>query len=364
MQVVAEHLRSLQSGTVVWLATTEELCEQAAEEFDKAWSFAGDREIPLVRAWGAHRLDREVLIAEKPKMIVAGLAKLHASRSADQTLLAYMGSSVTLVVFDEAHQSIAPTYREIVDVLLARGAKLLGLTATPGRTWNDVSADLELSSFFSQSKVSLNVDGYANPITYLIREGYLAKPTFRRIEHHSSVQLSPRERELLAEELDVPEGIRERLAADDIRNIAIVRECERLTSRHSHLLVFAATVQHAELLAVVLRGLKIDAYSVTGSTPSSERSRLINWFRDGGSSPRVLTNFGVLTTGFDAPRTSAALIARPTKSLVLFCQMAGRALRGVRAGGNESAEVVTVVDTSLPGFRSLDSAFMNWEDVW
>ncbi len=48
-----------------------------------------------------------------------------------------------------------------------------------------------------------------------------------------------------------------------------------------------------------------------------------------------------------------ALIARPTKSLVLYSQMVGRAIRGPRAGGNREAEIVTVVDTALPGFRSL-----------
>jgi DNA repair protein RadD len=364
MQIVAEHLRTVGAGTVVWLATTEELCDQAAEEFDKAWSYAGDREISLVRAWGGHRLNRADLISDSPKVIIASLAKLHASRSADQTLLAFIGSKVSLVVFDEAHQSIATTYREVVDVLLARGAKLLGLSATPGRSWRDVAADFELSEYFSQTKVALEVEGYPSPIDYLIGEGYLARPNFRRVEHHSAVALSDREREQLAEELDIPEGVRDRLAADDIRNVAIIKECQRLVGRHPRLLVFAATVAHADLLAVVLRGLKIDAYSITGGTPSAERSRLINWYRDGGSEPRVLTNFGVLTTGFDAPRTSAVLIARPTKSLVLFSQMAGRALRGVRAGGNASAEVVTVVDTSLPGFGSLESAFTNWEDVW
>jgi superfamily II DNA or RNA helicase len=71
-----------------------------------------------------------------------------------------------------------------------------------------------------------------------------------------------------------------------------------------------------------------------------------------------------LTAGFDAPRTSAALIARPTKSLVLYSQMVGRAIRGPRAGGNKEAEIVTVVDRGLPGFGSVAEAFNNWEDVW
>ena len=72
----------------------------------------------------------------------------------------------------------------------------------------------------------------------------------------------------------------------------------------------------------------------------------------------------MLTTGFDAPGTSAAVIARPTISLVLYSQMVGRAIRGKKAGGNAEAEIVTVVDSGLPGFGDIGDAFLNWEDVW
>jgi hypothetical protein len=44
--------------------------------------------------------------------------------------------------------------------------------------------------------------------------------------------------------------------------------------------------------------------------------------------------------------------------------MIGRAIRGLKAGGNETAEIVTVVDNDLPGFGSVAEAFSNWEDVW
>ena len=63
-------------------------------------------------------------------------------------------------------------------------------------------------------------------------------------------------------------------------------------------------------------------------------------------------------------QTSAAVIARPTISLVLYSQMVGRAIRGTRAGGNAEAEIVTVVDSGLPGFGDIGDAFLNWEDVW
>ena len=89
---------------------------------------------------------------------------------------------------------------------------------------------------------------------------------------------------------------------------------------------------------------------------------LIQQFRD-TDDLQVITNYGVLTTGFDAPRTNTAVIARPTDSVVLFSQMVGRASRGTRAGGNKECKIITIVD-ELPGFRSVAEAFEYWDDIW
>ncbi len=120
----------------------------------------------------------------------------------------------------------------------------------------------------------------------------------------------------------------------------------------------------ARLLAAILSLRNLEADVVTGQTNTSQRERIIRRFRSNASSSMVLINYGVLTAGFDAPATSAAVIARPTRSLVLYSQMVGRATRGPRAGGNAEAEIVTVADPHLPGFGSIADAFRNWEDVW
>ena len=89
--------------------------------------------------------------------------------------------STSLVVFDEAHQSVARTYRQITDELtMDYRCALLGLTATPGRTWNDIDEDGKLAAFYGRNKVTLRVPG-DNPIRYLIDHGYLARPTFRTL---------------------------------------------------------------------------------------------------------------------------------------------------------------------------------------
>jgi DNA repair protein RadD len=363
MHIVARELRERGPKLVVWLAYSEELCEQAAGEFQRAWSHLGDRILPIHRYWGA----RELSIGDATDgLVVAGLAKTYAKARSSIEFIARLADRTTLVIIDEAHQAIAPTYRFVLEVLVDRnqGTKLLGLSATPGRTWNEPDKDRALADFFAQQKVTLAIPGYANPIDYLIEQGYLAKPSFETLEVKFGPELTNLEIQELANELEVPPTVLRKLAEDERRNLLIVRRIEKLTSQHKRILVFAATVEHAQLLSAVLSARGIEAAAVTASTPPVERHRLITRFKSDLDRPIVMCNYGVLTTGFDAPRTSAAVIARPTKSLVLFSQMVGRATRGPRAGGNSSSLIVSVVDTSLPGFSAMGAAFTNWEDVW
>ena len=77
----------------------------------------------------------------------------------------------------------------------------------------------------------------------------------------------------------------------------------------------------------------------------------------------IIINFGVLTTGFDAPKSNVAIIGRPTQSVTLYSQMIGRVMRGKKAGGNESCKVVTVKDP-IYGFRDMSESFEYWEELW
>lgn len=363
MNIIADHLRAFEPTVVIWLVYSEELCEQAVSEFQKAWHYLGDREITIHRYWGNHELDAETVY---DGLVVAGLSKLYSTLKKSLKFISTLGSHSSLVVMDEAHQAVAPTYKLILDVLVLPFPQtaLLGLTATPGRTWSDIAADEELANFFAGRKVTLRIPDYDNPVDYLVAEGYLAKVNYRQLFYESGVELTPADLKLVENELDIPQKILTQLAEDEQRNLRIILEVENLAKLHRRILVFAINVEHARLLASVLQARGYNAASISANTPSSERERLIHSFKNLDSETKILCNFGVLTTGFDAPRTSAAVIARPTKSLVLYSQMVGRAIRGIRAGGNETAEIITVVDTQLPGFRTVAEAFTNWEDVW
>jgi superfamily II DNA or RNA helicase len=79
----------------------------------------------------------------------------------------------------------------------------------------------------------------------------------------------------------------------------------------------------------------------------------------------VLCNYGVLTTGFDAPRVRAVVIGRPTASRVLYEQMIGRGMRGPRFGGTDECLVIDLDDNlvHLNG-RQLSTASQQYSEYW
>jgi superfamily II DNA or RNA helicase len=363
MNLISDHLRAQEPTLVVWLAHGQELLEQAAAEFERAWSQLGNRPVSVIRMWGNAPTNLDGVV---DGVVVLGLEKAVSTAKSSTKFLHTLAARSSLTVFDEAHQIIAPTFQRVVDALTIRpDASLLGLTATPGRTWADIAEDERLSDFFSRQKVMLEIEGYSNPVTALIDQGYLAKPTMRTVASEAGLHLSPQDRELLARSFDIPTSIVEQLARGEQWNLKVVQTITELLERqHRRILVFAASVNHCRLIAAVLSATGFDAEFVTGESSARHRNRVITRFKGAGSRPMILCNFGVLTTGFDAPAASAAVIARPTKSLVLYSQMVGRVIRGPKAGGTDTCEIVTVVDPELPGFGDVAEAFTNWEDVW
>ena len=364
MDVLCRHMNATNSSIVVWLAASSELLDQAADAFEKAWQYKGDRPLDLVRAWGDHTPDFSEL---KDGVVIGGFAKMYSYMTRNRIECLRLAQKVKLVIVDEAHQAIAPTYKALIENLTGTGPyhSLLGLTATPGRTWSDIGADAELAEFFGNRKIGVEIEGWDNPVAYLIQEGYLAKPKFSRLNYVASDELSASLKMIPYAGADYSEEALDRLSKDATRNNAIVSEVERMISDGiRRMILFGASVRHAEICAAILSIRGIDTRVVTAKTNANTRRRNIDAYKRSSNEPMVLCNFGVLTTGFDAPSTRAAIIARPTRSLVLYSQMVGRATRGPRAGGNAECEISTVIDLQLPGFGDMEQAFTNWEDVW
>ena len=363
MNVIADYFRDTHHETksVIWLAHVEELCEQAADEFEVAWGYLGNRQVKVIRHYGAYTA-ADIRNSDNA-FIVMSLQSAHAMAfSKRDDVFFALSRSVGLVVIDEAHMATAPTYSHVLDSLAPRfTTKLLGLTATPGRTWDDVSEDLKLAEFFDYQKVTLSVDGFDNPIEYLTSSGYLAEVTTEPIIYDGGHDLSVREQKSVSEFRDFNSSTLKKIGSDADRNLHILLKIEHEAQLRNRIIVFACSVEQAEQLNAVLQLRGVSAACVTGTTNKEVRHEAVQKFKDGEIS--VICNFGVLTTGFDAPKANVAIIARPTQSVVLYSQMVGRVMRGKNAGGTERCKVVTVVDQKY-GFRDLGEAFTLWDDLW
>ena len=178
----------------------------------------------------------------KDGIVIAGLQKLHNYKRNDLNQFLKLSDCARLTVIDEAHIAVARTYRDLVTGLSTkrRDNRLLGLTATPGRTWSDIAADRELSELFRGHKVTITVEGYPNPIAFLTAEEYLACPSFRLLNSQPGLKMSAAEKKELAEQLDIPDTVLARLGDDPLRNLVLIKEIEDLIERHKRMTTFCS----------------------------------------------------------------------------------------------------------------------------
>ena len=104
--------------------------------------------------------------------------------------------------------------------------------------------------------------------------------------------------------------------------------------------VFAVNCLHAKQLQQQFQACGISAEYMDAHTSREERANIRERFHDGDV--RVVCNVGVLTTGVDWD-VRCLVLARPTRSEILFTQMVGRALR--TADGKDHALILDHSDT-------------------
>ena len=360
MRVVISYMLANPNTLVIWLAHNEELCEQALTEFKHTWKLAGDRKINIYRFFGSSKINPHTV---NHGFMSASLSKMLGSAKKSNTFLSRLAKNTDLVVIDEAHQATAPKFSIIIEELsINRNTWLLGLSATPGRSSGVMNQEnIDLARFFGKNKEILNTK-HENPIKFLVRKGYLAKPTFKPIIHDGA-QLSVDDIQRIENEVDVPQKILEKLSIDTKRNLSIVSEIMRLLKNHNKIIVFAASVNHAKVISLILSAKKYFSRYITSKTPSELRSQILEDYKC-PNKQMILCNYGILTMGFDAPQTSAVVIARPTKSYVLYAQMVGRGIRGPEAGGNKTCEISTVIDKDIAAFIHISDIFTMWDGAW
>ena len=136
----------------------------------------------------------------------------------------------------------------------------------------------------------------------------------------------------------------------------------KLAEEGSNALVFAGSLDQSKFLCALMLYRGVPAAHIDGGTHKETRRAVIAKFRR--QEIRFLFNYQVLTMGFDAPAVDTIVIARPTRSLVLYSQMIGRGLRGPAVGGTATVRLIDVVDDILDYSGRLDTVYEYFAGYW
>ncbi len=351
---IMEDEDGIYKGVILWVAHSEELCAQAIDAMKWVWQTHGEGEEPLrvYRHWGEYEIEGDAYLSG---IIVASIQKIESTLKSNPGLLVNLKDRFDFIVIDEAHKSIAPTYKRMIKEF-GQNTRIIGLTATPFRANDDETK--KLASLYNNNLIELRND--PTPFDWLRNNGFLCKQIKKECLE-SEMTLEPNEDDLSFRDQfnEVSKRLLRELAEDEVRNEKIVSRIVQLIKDNEKVLLFTCSVNHCSTIRDLLGSKGIQSAVITGDTGKGRRWRHINDFKKGDI--RVLINYGVLSTGFDDPKIDVIFIARPTMSSVLYGQMIGRGLRGPKNGGTDSCRIIDVIDNIL-NFDILNSDI--YLDAW
>ena len=235
------------------------------------------------------------------------------------------------VIIDECHGVNSKNSGSMYNSFLSNlNCRILGLTATPYRLSFDGFGG-SILKFITRTRPRIFSEMiYHVQIKELADSGFLSK-----MEYYQVNIVDPSKLQVNSTGADYTDKSVQKHYSDIQFNLKLKEVIERLIkAERKNILVFTRFVSEAQELSDYFNGL---AEMVSGETPKKERERILNDFKSGLI--RIVTNVGVLTTGFDFPELSTIVLARPTMSLALYYQMIGRAMRP-----HESKQSAWIID--------------------
>lgn len=290
---------------VLWVVPREELVWQIAKYYDP----------------DEFEVEQGKYNATNTKRVVIGTVN-----SLYRRLKKYNRWDFDLIIFDECHHIRAKMYEEVRYYFLGHR---LGLSATPVRSDGGSIWCSFPQGILYEKDLGWGIDnGYlANLEGVRVNVGYDLGKVRKQIDDYNLKDL----------EKEVNQNKINKAVAQAVEDFAIGRT-----------LIFAATITHAENLQKVIPG----SYIIHSKMKKQERLKLVSDFRSGKI--KRLINCLIFTEGFDLPELETLVIARPTRSPVLYNQMIGRVVRKVE--GKEKGRIIDCVGYNpgeLQAFPSL-----------
>jgi len=301
--VAAQCLNKIKNRKVLWVAHREELIDQAQNTLSE-----------IIENRFIDREMAEHKASYQADIVVGSVQTLARKRKHLKDFVPQF------IVIDEYHHRSDKnvTYQGLIDRFPE--AKIVGLTATPWR--------------FSGEKLPLGEVLFQMDIGSAVAHKYLVPPKPEVLKSKTSLaNVKTRMGDFATKELS------ETVNTEERNELIAKRVLEYIKDHKRQGILFGVDVAHAHSMYERLRH-ECRAAEVYGETPKDERRYLMDKIRAGEID--ILCNNLVATEGFDAPHLSFAAIARPTRSLGLYIQMAGRVLRPF--SNKHDARIIDVFD--------------------
>ena len=276
--------------------------------------------------------DEIAIITSKEKMEIKKLT-IAMVPTLIRNLDRYDPNEIEMVVIDEAHHATAKSYINVLNHfnVFTQKKVLLGFTATPLRGDGKCLGSIFESHSFKMTLQEATQNGYICPVHGL------------RIEMKKELDT-----------IDTVQGDYDIVALDKVMNCP---EINQLIADKSKLMtkwpgiVFCTSIAHAADIAKRMRENGVKAISISYKTKPAKLAKILEWFKYGKI--EVITNAVKLSEGFDFPAIETIILARPTRSPVLYKQMIGRGLRKSK----------DKFDCLVIEFSGNDEKMMCWEDI-
>lgn len=215
------------------------------------------------------------------------------------------------VIVDEAHDCTSPTYQNFFKTF-NDNTIFIGLTATPFPNGN------KTHDFWEACVKPIEMDELKNL-------GYLV-PCALYVPHEidlSSVSINKTTKDYDSKELG------EKMSKLEV--IGNIVDDYLKIGQGKPAICFCVNKDHSMTLCLEFNNRGIPSAHADESTPQKERDQIISDFRQGKI--KVIFNINIFSTGVDIPEIEVAIMARPTRSEILWVQQVGRAFRPYRKCG-------------------------------
>lgn len=306
------------------LVNRDELCVQAAAKFAEADEFMS---VGIVKA-EKHQIDCNVTVASVQTL------------SRDSRMKRIGDCPWDVVIADECHFSASDSWQKVMTwagCFEETGTLSVGFTATLmrtdkralGETWDDVC--------------------YYKDTQWAISAGFLVPVRAQRVKLPDLDLARVRQQNGDYADGDLGAAMAQADACPIIAQ-AYSKHARNEAGDLRRGIIFAPTVELAHCLTDEFRAAGIPTETVIGTTPIPERKAIYAATASGEN--RVISSVGVLVYGFDLPPVEVAVMARPTRSALVYIQAAGRVLRPSPGTGKTGALILDVVGASRIGLAT------------